>query len=134
MITRKDNRTGDTSLKSLNVSNTNIKYENGKTLYTATVSKSIDNVMITGRTTDPNATLIGTGSKNLNIGLNTFELQVQSSGGKQEKYTIQITRSTEELQVIEKSEKLLPLQDAMRLTELYDILYRLQSHAKGVSE
>lgn len=34
----------------------------------------------------------------------------------------------------EKSEKLLPLQDAMRLRELYETLYRLQSHAKGVTE
>ena len=34
----------------------------------------------------------------------------------------------------EKSDKLLPLQDAIRLRELYDILYRLQSHAKGVTD
>ncbi len=120
MINRKDNRTGDTSLKSLNVSNTNIEYEQGKVLYTATVSRSIDNVMITGRTTDPNATLIGTGTKNLKIGKNEFELEVQSSGGKKEKYTIQITRSEEELQVIEKSEKLLSLKVNNLVLDLSD--------------
>lgn len=32
-----------------------------------------------------------------------------------------------------KSNTLLPLQDAVRLTELYDTLYRLESHSKGVT-
>lgn len=109
MITRADNRTGDTTLKSLTVSNTPIKYEKNKNVYEATVSKSIDSVMITGRTTDPNATLIGTGVRNLEMGLNSFELKVQSSGGKQQTYTINIIRSNEELQTIKKSSKLLSL-------------------------
>ncbi len=108
-IHRTDNRTGDTTLKSLNVSNTPIKYEKGKTVYEATVSKSIDTVMITGRTTDINATLIGTGSKKLNMGLNSFELKVESSGGKESIYYINITRSNEELQTAKKSSKLLSL-------------------------
>lgn len=109
MITRTDNRTGDTTLKSLNVSNTTIKYDKSKNVYEATVSKSIDSVMITGLTTDPNATLVGTGSKSLQIGLNSFTLTVQSSGGKQQTYTINIIRSNEELQTVKKSSKLLSL-------------------------
>ena len=109
MITREDNRTGDVSLKRLNVSNTSIKLEKGKTVYEATVSKSIDTVLINGSTTDPNATVIGTGSKSLQSGLNVFELTVQSSGGKEQVYTIKITRSTEELQTITNSSKLLSL-------------------------
>ncbi len=109
MITRTDNRTGDTTLKSLNVSNTTIKYDKNKNVYEATVSKSIDSVMITGLTTDPNATLVGTGSKSLQIGLNSFTLTVQSSGGKQQTYTINIIRSNEELQTVKKSSKLLSL-------------------------
>ena len=109
MITRTDNRTGDTTLKSLNVSNTTIKYDKSKNVYEATVSKSIDSVMITGLTTDPNATLVGTGRKNLQIGLNSFTLTVQSSGGKQQTYTINIIRSNEELQTVKKSSKLLSL-------------------------
>lgn len=108
-ITREDNRTGDVSLKSLNVSNTSIKIEEGKTTYEATVSKSIETVLINGRTTDPNATVIGTGNKTLQTGLNVFELTVQSSGGKEQIYTIKITRSTEELQTITNSSKLLSL-------------------------
>lgn len=109
MITRTDNRTGDTTLKSLNVSNTTIKYDKNKNVYEATVSKSIDSVMITGLPTDPNATLVGTGRKSLQIGLNSFTLTVQSSGGKQQTYTINIIRSNEELQTVKKSSKLLSL-------------------------
>lgn len=109
MIHRTDNRTGDTSLKSLNVSNTSIKYDANKNVYEATVSKSIDTVLITGRTADPNATLLGTGTKKLEVGLNSFDLTVQSSGGKEQTYTINIIRSTEELQTITSSSKLLSL-------------------------
>jgi hypothetical protein len=109
MITRTDDRTGDTNLKGLSVSNTSIAYENGKTVYDAIVSRSIENIMITGRTADPNATLVGTGSKKLEMGLNTFELKVQSSGGKEQIYTINITRSNEELQTAKKSSKLMVL-------------------------
>lgn len=119
-ITRTDDRTGDVSLKSLNVSNTSIKFEEGKNVYEATVSRSIENVMITGRTTDPNATLIGTGSKNLEIGLNSFDLKVQSSGGKEQIYTINITRSNEELQTVKKSSKLLSLKINNLVLDLSD--------------
>ena len=106
MITRADDRTGDTSLQSLNVSNTSIKYQNGVNSYEATVSRSIDNVLITAITTDPNATLIGTGKKQLNIGNNTFTITVVSSQGQQASYTININRSNEELEVITQSNKL----------------------------
>lgn len=109
MIHRTDNRTGDTSLKSISISNTNIKYEEGKTSYEATVSRSVDSVLITARTTDPNATLNGTGKKTLAIGENTFTLNVTSSGGKTATYTIKINRSTEELQTATNSSKLLSL-------------------------
>lgn len=97
MINRIDNRTGDTTLAHLSVSNTDITYDKEKTTYEAIVSKSVDNVLIGGRTTDPNATMTGTGKKKLEIGLNTFVLRVISSGGREANYTINITRSDEEL-------------------------------------
>lgn len=108
-VHRTDNRTGDTSLQSISISNTNLRYEKGKTTYEATVSRSVDNVLITARTTDTNATLIGTGKKNLNMGKNVFKLDVTSSGGAKTTYTIIINRSTEELQTVTKSSKLLSL-------------------------
>lgn len=105
-ITREDDRTGDTTLKSLNISNATIEFSKDKTTYDVTVSKSVESVLITGRTTDPNATLNGTGTKSLNIGVNTFYLKVTSSSGKERTYTINITRSTEELDTNIKSSKL----------------------------
>lgn len=105
-VHRTDNRNGDTSLKSLNVSDTNIKYENDKNVYEATVSRSVEDILITARTNDPNATIIGTGRKKLNIGANTFNLTVESSGGRESNYTIIINRSTEEIPKVIKSSKL----------------------------
>lgn len=105
-VHRTDNRNGDTSLKSLNVSDTNIKYENDKNVYEATVSRSVEDILITARANDPNATIIGTGRKKLNIGANTFNLTVESSGGRESNYTIIINRSTEEIPKVIKSSKL----------------------------
>ncbi len=105
-VHRTDNRNGDTSLKSLNVSDTNIKYENDKNVYEATVSRSVEDILITARANDPNATIIGTGRKKLNIGSNTFNLTVESSGGRESNYTIIINRSTEEIPKVIKSSKL----------------------------
>lgn len=98
MITRTDNRTGDLSLKTLQVTGTNIKAEANKTVYNATVSRSVDKILIAARTNDPMATLTGTGQKELQIGLNTFEILVESANGLEQIYTINITRSTEEIQ------------------------------------
>lgn len=98
MITRTDNRTGDLTLKTLQVTGTDIKAETGKTTYNATVSRSVDKILIAARTNDPMATLTGTGQKELQIGLNTFEILVESANGLEQTYTINITRSTEEIQ------------------------------------
>ena len=106
MINRKDNRTGDTSLKSILVTNTNIVYEEGKTEYNATVSRDIDSILITAQPNDSNATVTGTGRQQLQIGKNTFKLYVESSGGRESTYTINITRSNEEIQSVSQSSKL----------------------------
>ena len=134
MINRIDNRTGDTSLEHLSVSNTDITYSKEKTTYEAIVSKSVDNVLITGRTKDPNATMMGTGKKKLQIGLNTFVLRVVSSGGKESNYTINITRSEEELANDIKSSKLTSLKVNNYLLDLTEekttFLYGIN---KGIS-
>ena len=106
MITRTDDRTGDTTLKSLAVSNTNISYQKGKTTYDAEVGRSTESVLITATSTDSRATIVGTGTKKLNIGLNTFNLKVTSSSGAEANYTINITRSNEERNIITESSKL----------------------------
>lgn len=97
IVYRKDDRSGDVSLKKLSVSNTDITYDKNKTSYEATVSRSVDSVFITAQTTDPKAQLVGTGKRNLNIGSNIFEIKVSSKDGKNQIYTINIIRSEEEL-------------------------------------
>ena len=106
MITRTDNRTGDTSLKNLNVTNTDITYKKGEDTYYATVSRSITNVLIVAQTEDLNATVIGTGSKDLLLGQNYFELRVTTTGGNEKTYKIIITRSETEIEQDKKSSKL----------------------------
>lgn len=105
-ITRIDDRTGDTSLKSINISDTNIRLAKGVTSYKAIVGRSVDSVLISARTTDPKATLMGTGRKNLSIGKNTFQVTVTSSKNTKTVYTFEITRSTEELEKVVLSSKL----------------------------
>ena len=96
-INRDDDRSEDVTLKTLTVSNTDIKYQKGQTEYEAIVSRSVDNVFITAQTTEPRAGLVGTGSRSLSMGENIFELKVSSKGGTNQIYTIKIIRSEEEL-------------------------------------
>ena len=105
-ITRIDNRTGDTTLKSISVSDTSIHYKEGVTDYSATVSRSVDNVLISARTNDPNASMTGTGRRALKIGENHFQIYVTSSNNTETVYNITITRSTEELERVVQSSKL----------------------------
>ena len=108
-VTRTDNRNGDTKLKLLTVSDTIIKYEEGKTYYEAIVSRSVDSVMIDARPNDPNATLLGTGRRNLEIGDNYFDLILKTKKNDtdvEQKYTLKITRSNEELEKVIQSSKL----------------------------
>lgn len=105
-VKRTDNRTGDTTLKSLTIGDQIIPIEEGKYTYETTVTRSTDNILLSARTTDPNATLIGTGRKSLNIGSNQFVLNIESSNGKKGEYAIIINRSTEEFNKVEESNKL----------------------------
>ena len=110
MVTRKDNRFKNTDLKSLSVSNTDIKLEKDKYEYSAIVSRSVSNVFISATPEAANSTLTGTGSKELAIGLNSFDLNVTADDGSTRTYTINITRSTEELQKEIESTNLLSLE------------------------
>ena len=98
MIQREDDRSSDTSLSMLEVSNTEIKYEEGKYEYEAEVSKSVDKITITAKGKDPKAIITGMGEKKLNLGKNTFEIELKSSSGNTQKYKFVITRSSIEFQ------------------------------------
>lgn len=98
MIHRTDDRSGDVSLKNLNIGDKSIEIEKNKTTYETTVSRSVESIFLSAQTTDSKATLVGTGQKKLNIGENIFELRVSSKNNTEVTYKIIITRSTEELQ------------------------------------
>lgn len=106
MIVRTDDRSGDVSLKHLSVEGTTITYVPGQTNYEATVSRSVEHIFLTAQTTDPKAQLIGTGSKNLRIGENNFQLVVSSKNGVSQTYNIKIIRSEEEFKENVESSKI----------------------------
>ena len=131
MVNRKDNRTGDVELKKLSVSNTNISYDSKEDTYYATVSKSIDKVLINATASDSNAMLTGTGTKNLEIGNNTFELEVISNGGNSKKYTINIIRADYEIQQDIESNELLSLSIN---SLVFDMTSKQKTYLYGVSK
>ncbi len=94
-VTRAIDDNTEASLKRLSVSDTNIKYMEGRDTYEAKVSSSVESVFITAATADPNAELLGTGTKKVINGENTFVLRVKSSSGKEKQYTIKIIKSDE---------------------------------------
>ena len=98
MITRPDDRTSNKSLQSLTITNTEIRYEEGKYTYETEVSKSVDKIFISASPVDPNTTIVGLGEKNLSMGMNTFEIIATSSDGTSQTYTFKINRSSIEFQ------------------------------------
>ncbi len=96
-VTRESDETTEADLKRLSVSNTNIKYMDGRDVYEARVNSSVENVFITAATVDPKAELIGTGTKKLIDGENVFRVRVKSSSGKEKEYIIKIIRSDDSL-------------------------------------
>ena len=98
MITRQDDRSTDTALSMLNVSNTDIRYEEGKYEYEAEVPKSIDKIVISAKGVDPKSTITGMGEKSLEFGKNVFEIELLTASGHKQKYKFTIIRSTIEFQ------------------------------------
>ena len=106
MVTRQDDRTGDVSLKNVFVSSQNAIFDSATESFSLTVGKSTENILLTAQTNDAKAELIGTGQKNLAIGLNTFELTVKSLNNIEKTYKVYITRSDEEINENIKSTKI----------------------------
>lgn len=61
--------------------------------YTVKVDNSVSSIAIIGETKDNNATISGTGSKALNVGLNHFTVTVKSPDGTETSYTITVKRA-----------------------------------------
>lgn len=91
-LTRKDARSSDNTLKSLAVSNTNIKYNNKTTVYNAQVENNIESISISATANNSKARINGTGTKSLAVGNNSFIVKVTAENGDVQEYIIVINR------------------------------------------
>ena len=82
------------NLSSLSIDGTSVSNFNKNTLtYTLTpVENDKTNINISAVTEDSKATMIGTGTKNLGVGNNTFNIVVTAENGSQKTYTIAVER------------------------------------------
>ena len=91
------NRTpsNNNNLKSLEIEDEEYAPEFSKTttVYYATVSRDVNNIQINALPEDDNATVDGTGSIDLEVGINYHEITVTSESGKNKVYTLIITRT-----------------------------------------
>lgn len=94
-VKREDNRNSDNTLKTLTVSNTNIKFD-GSTSYTATVDNNIKNINISAIVNNSTAKVYGAESKSLDVGKNTFYVKVVAEDETTKTYTINIVRKDED--------------------------------------
>ena len=65
------------------------------TQYDLIVAHSVDSIKISATAMDGNATIAGTGKKNLNIGSNIFEIKVTANNGSIRTYTLTVVRRSE---------------------------------------
>ena len=85
-----DKRSTNTSLKSLTVNGKSLTNKNN--VYTLEVSNYIEKVDIAAVVSDSKAKLTGTGSKNLNVGENKFNIVVTAERGNKTTYTVKVIR------------------------------------------
>ena len=85
-----DDRSTNTNLKSLTVNGKSLTNKNN--VYTLEVSNYIEKVDIAAVVSDSKAKLTGTGSKNLNVGENKFNIVVTAERGNKTTYTVKVIR------------------------------------------
>lgn len=90
------NKSSDNTLKSLSIDGVsfNEAFSKTTTLYTATVSGTVDSINVNAVVNDSNAVIVsGTGNHNLNYGTNTIQVRVRAENNTTKDYTITVTRS-----------------------------------------
>ena len=91
VVNRPDNRSDDTTLKSLEISGVNFAFKNDKYDYNLTIDKEI--ISITALKNNSKQTISGsTGDVKLKYGTNIIKINVKSEKGTTKTYTLTITR------------------------------------------
>ena len=93
-ITVEKDKSTNNYLSSLSVENHEISPEFDKNTkkYSLTVNKEISNINILAQAEDSRSTVTGIGNKELNVGLNTFNISVTSESGEINTYELEVTR------------------------------------------
>ena len=88
----------DATLRNLGIKPNDFSgFRKATTSYSISVPKSVDKISIYATASNPKATVAGTGSKNLQIGKNTFNIKVTAEDKKTTKtYTLTIVRKQED--------------------------------------
>lgn len=94
-INRNDNRSSNNYLKSLKISNAKISFNKYTLNYNIVVDNTVDSIDIQVQTEDSKSSVRGTGKKNLNIYLNTYNVVVTAENGSKRVYKINISRKDE---------------------------------------
>ncbi len=85
-----DNRSTNTNLASLTVDGNKLTKENDE--YKLEVNSEVASINIEAKAEDEKAKVSGTGTKNLNVGENTFNIVVTAENGKKKTYTLVVTK------------------------------------------
>lgn len=88
--TPSDGKSSNTNLSKLTIDGKNITKNNNT--YTLEVSNYVEKVNIAATAADSKSKVTGTGSKNLNVGKNTFDVVVTAENGNKTTYKVIITR------------------------------------------
>lgn len=95
IISRNDNRSTNNYLSSLTIANASIKFNKTTGSYTVTVENKVTSITINAAAEDSKSSVKGTGSYNLKVYSNKYEIVVTAENGSTRKYTVTIIRKDE---------------------------------------
>lgn len=102
-ITRKDNRSSNNNLESLNISDGRLTYDKNLTEYTVTVPNKVEEIEFSYELSDPKSKAELIGNTNLSVGENKFTIKVTAENESIKEYNITVIRN-EEPEIISSNE------------------------------
>lgn len=91
-VVRKDDRSTNNYLKSLELSDGNISFNKNTLNYTFTVKNEVESINIKAVAEDEKAKISGVGTKTLKVGNNAITIKVTAENGKTRNYVINVKR------------------------------------------